>query len=289
MALTLPDDFEAIPPPEVKRLFLILLNRLMASRCPVLRKLGGFWKQEFQKRGALHFHLLLYGIDLDASRYVQGWIARQWNGLIGDHYPEEEREKHLWWHLRDGWEKRRGVRLAAYTEKEDNFQEVSDFAGYFAKYFGKDEEAGVLPEPVPGKWWGCFNRKNIPWAERKEIALPLRVRIHVQRAARKMRQKRAEAARHAVVMAKLKKAHGLPYVSPTELEYGRHHRRGTRLGELYRHLARGEGFRIGKPKFPNCVRYSSVILTGKHVPNMIKELLKYGGKRALEDRESRPF
>lgn len=289
MALTLPKDFEALPPAVVKRRFLKLLDWLMASRLPVIRKVGGFWKQEFQKRGALHFHLLLYGIAPEDARTVQRWIAEHWCRLIGDAYPEDEREKHLWWHLRDGWEKRRGERLPDYDSNEDNFQQVNDFAGYFAKYYGKDDSAGLLPEPVPGKWWGRFNRANIPFAERKEIELPVRVRIHAQRVGRKIRQNRMSAAKHAAIMAKLKKAYHLPYVSAFQLQCGKHHRPGTPIGELYRRLARDLGEPFGKCGNSPSLRYSSVTLTGKHAPSTVGRILTFAGNRATADRTHQPF
>ncbi len=51
-------------------------------------------------------------------------------------------------------------------------QEVGDFAGYFAKYLGKNEEAQAARDPIPGRWWGKVNKQNIPWAEMKELELP---------------------------------------------------------------------------------------------------------------------
>lgn len=73
-------------------------------------------------------------------------------------------------------------------------QEIRDLVGYFAKYLGKDEKAQVARDPIPGRWWGKANKQNIPWAEMKELELPLRMRIHCQRLVRKIRQKKADSA-----------------------------------------------------------------------------------------------
>ena len=198
MALTMPGNTDEISGASAKRRFIILCNRMTTSRIPSIILIGMMWKQELQKRGEVHFHLMLYGMTEDNRRTVQRWIAEQWNELICSRSTKEERTKHLWWNLRDG-----STRSGRYDSKADNMQEVRDFAGYFAKYLGKYEKAQAARDPIPGRWWGKVNKKNIPWAELREIELPLRMRIHCQRIARKIRQKKAGAAKHLCIMREL--------------------------------------------------------------------------------------
>lgn len=77
MALTLPGCTDGIPGAYAKRCFIVLCNRMTASRIPAIRLVGMMWKQELQKRGEVHFDLVLYGVTEESRREVQRWIAGQ--------------------------------------------------------------------------------------------------------------------------------------------------------------------------------------------------------------------
>lgn len=58
----LPGRTEGIPGELAKRRFIMLCNRMSASRIPTIWLIGMMWKQELQKRGEVHFHMMLYGV-----------------------------------------------------------------------------------------------------------------------------------------------------------------------------------------------------------------------------------
>jgi hypothetical protein len=100
-------------------------------------KVGYFWKLEPQKRGAPHYHLMVWGVEyLELFMFVAG----TWYEVVnsGD-------EKHL----------RAGTRV----EMVRSWRGVMAYA---SKYLGKVQD---LPAGwnYPGRFWGC--RGAIPWAE----------------------------------------------------------------------------------------------------------------------------
>lgn len=122
---------------------------------------AGVWKLEPQKRGAPHFHLLVWNLfDSDqrqaylngkilsagAIRVVkecefQNWLSEAWYQVVGS-----GDEKHL----------RAGTRV----EPIKSSQGVMFYA---SKYIGKE----VLPDNwgYTGRWWGIFRRDNLPYGE----------------------------------------------------------------------------------------------------------------------------
>ena len=110
-------------------------------RCP---SAGLIWRLEAQKRGAPHYHLLIFGMDLTPE--VRQWIATSWFEVVasGD-------EKHLTYGTDcQGVRSARGVR--AYVGK------------YIAKVQAPIEDCGVDWSKV-GRWWGVRYAENLPWSE----------------------------------------------------------------------------------------------------------------------------
>jgi hypothetical protein len=289
MALTLPGCTDGISGAYAKSCFIKLCNRMTASRISSIRLIGMMWKQELQRRGEIHFHLVLYGVNEETRRIVQRWIAEQWNELICANSSAEERAKHLWWHLRDG-----STRSGRYDPKADNMQEIRNFAGYFAKYLGKDEKAQAAREPIPGRWWGKVNNQNVPWAEMREQELPLRMRIHCQRIARKIRQKKADAAKHQSIMREMGLVRlsgpdkGQPIYSQFFLTCGQG-RKGTDSGNMLRKIFEIESKSLGRVRFPAAIKFSAVKLTGKSAVSTGKRILEYARDRYRDDLENCPF
>jgi len=289
MALTLPGCTDGISGAFAKRRFIVLCNRMTASRIQAIRQIGMMWKQELQKRGEVHFHLVLYGVTEETRRSVQRWIAGQWNELICSRSSAEDRANHLWWHLRDG-----STRSGRYDPKSDNMQEIRDFAGYFSKYLGKDEKAQAARDPIPGRWWGKVNKQNIPWAEMKERELPLRMRIHCQRIARKIRQKKADAAKFLCAMREMDLVRlsgpnkGQPIFSQFFLTCGRG-RKGTDFRSSLRQIFGIESKSLGRVRFPAPIKFAAVKLTGKSAVSTGKRILEYARERYREDLENSPF
>ena len=125
MALTLPGcDLALFEHAEVMEAFAKVSRRLSASkRFPCV---SGFWNRELQGRGAIYYHLILYGLENEGLRAeFQGWTVKQWTSFFNSGPTVEHQEHHRWWHSRP-----------------ENMRFVRDFAGYFSKYLGKDDDAG---------------------------------------------------------------------------------------------------------------------------------------------------
>lgn len=102
-------------------------------------RLGILWKLECQKRGAPHYHLLVWGVR--NIRSFRLWLAETWYRIVGSGDPR---------HLRAGTS----------VERIKSHRSVMS---YVAKYMSKLEDGDGWDSP--GRFWGIINRKAIPWAE----------------------------------------------------------------------------------------------------------------------------
>jgi len=273
MCLSCPGVWDASQNAAAKRVFLLLLKQMTASRDKRIRKMGLLWKQEIQTREAVHFHFLLWLSDISDRAFVHEWIVTRWHALICRGCDEKGRADHLWQHM-----------------KPENFQEVRNMAGYFAKYLDKDAKAVLVGEPIPGRWWGKINSDSIPFAEKSVLVdPPARFRVICHRIVRKLRQKKANAAKHAAIQRKMGLVHpsgpnkGKPFYSEFDLACGPR-----------RHILRPEiehftGLSLGPYRFPGPVKTSAVILTGEHAPATAKRILAYAGQAFRDYLEANPF
>lgn len=316
MCLSLPGFVDHFTHHNVKAAFLRFGKMLtaVAARDARFAEIAGLWKQELQKRNQLHFHLIFSGITEENRELVWRWCVDHWIQCVMA-IPGMPPEL-----IASETSKMRAVHLFEGTKKEgfrdSNFQKIrGNFHSYFAKYLGKDVEAHCAESPIPGRWWGKFNARHIPFASERSIVLPERVAVHAQRVARKIRQARADNAKHTALcrrfggMASDGKTPGISRQQLQRfyrawLEIGGESGIDTDLPNVFRRLraaggsgmasglvmfmnATGEGFRLTNflsgYKFPAAMKFSSVRLTGAHVPGMIYEILKYAGARALVD------
>lgn len=105
------------------------------------------WRLEFQKRGAPHYHLLVWNVS-----YLKllAWVSRAWFEVVGS-----GDEKHL----------------AAGTRVE-NIRSLRGLMAYAAKYVGKidplqtSESMGHV-----GRWWGVVGREFLPQAILSVVSL----------------------------------------------------------------------------------------------------------------------
>ncbi len=286
MALTLPNDFKAISSASVHQIFKIICNRLTASRG--FPGVSFVWKRELQRRGALHYHLLIYGIEVEMIRQsFQRWLALQWNSLICASFDAEESGKHLRWHLHS-----------------KNMEAVrGNIAGYFAKYLGKPLEA--VCEEIPGRWWGKVNGSALPLSTRREVAMPERAAIIAHRIARKLLQKRANEAKHRIIAkaSGLMSSRGQPLVSQFELIRIRNRFKHIDLTQIdldnppplfFHDLIRLEwprqkGFRWGKAKRSPFAKFSKVRLISKDSPTTAARIMKFVGEAMREWASRNPF
>lgn len=110
-------------------------------------RIGAIWKLEPQKRGAPHFHLLVWGVR-NLKRFRQ-WLALVWYRIVGS---GDER------HLRVGTQ-------AAQVRSQRGV------VSYATKYMGKLIDGDGWDNP--GRFWGVLHRDAIPWGEVAIANVPL--------------------------------------------------------------------------------------------------------------------
>ncbi|MGL4400614.1 MAG: rolling circle replication-associated protein [Luteolibacter sp.] len=236
VALTLPGgDISGISHDFVMECFRKLMRRLASvSR---FAKVSGFWKREIQARGAIHYHLILYGVSEDLVRAdFHAWIVRQWNSLVCSGLSEKQIEEHRWFHARS-----------------ENMEVVRSTA-YFAKYVGKSEATGELT----GRWWGAFNGAALPISPVSEVELPEKAAVMMHRLARKRREKLSNSIKHRAIQNRIKES-GFDIVSETDLwrlrsgySFGgkvRNPQRSAEFLEDYQLVCQSAGVRPGKFRF----------------------------------------
>jgi|CXWL01.1.fsa_nt_gi hypothetical protein len=128
--LEYPDDFK-----EYKKQLHNFYRRLMRA----FPNCGSMWKMEFQKRGAVHFHLFLWGVSLEDAR---DFIPQAWHEIAG-----AGSVQHLQWHKGE-------------LENNHCVQEIKSWHGvtsYASKYFAKLDD-GVRG----GRVWGV--RGSVPFS-----------------------------------------------------------------------------------------------------------------------------
>gem|GEM_PF-2422323 len=270
MTLTLPGDLQFITSARVHLSFKKLCNRLTASR--IFPSVGFVWKRELQQRGALHYHLLIYGVeDQNTRNAFQTWISKHWNALVCVGLSEEETAKHHRWHLhRKNMEAVRG-----------------NIARYFAKYLGMPLEA--VYELIPGRWWGKVNgNKALPVCACSSLTLPSRAAVIAHRLARKLLKKRADEAKHRAVAktANLIGLDGQPLISQFGLIRVRNQVRkldlahfdrercppGTMLDLVIFTAPSFHGLKWGKSQPRGFAKYSKVRLISKNSPSVALQI-----------------
>ena len=96
------------------------------------------WRQEFQKRGAPHFHLLVFGVDFIDRQLV----AEEWYRIVGSNQPS---------HLAAGTQV-----VACRSWKQATM--------YVAKYMAKPQSLAETEVPIhlrPGRVWGIWGREQL--------------------------------------------------------------------------------------------------------------------------------
>jgi hypothetical protein len=268
MALTLPGcGLEFFDHEFVRGAFDKLMRRLSATRA--FSRVSGYWKRELQKRGAVHYHLLLYGLADELLRAdFQAWAVAQWASFFAPHLSETDTEHHRWWHAR-----------------AENMQEVRDFHTYFSKYITKDEDAeGVLP----GRWWGSFNKNALPRSRREETAVPLKASVVIHRMARQRRQNRADEGKHRAIM-KIMERDGAGCLALSRWELHRL-RSGYDLNgfrnppharlclEFYKVMCAKSKVRPGKVRFKG-PQNAKITLCGKSAPVFAEQSLEFVNRK----------
>jgi hypothetical protein len=140
------------------------------------------WRKEFQKRGAPHFHLLVF-LDAPISE-VRQFVSSAWYESCGRICPE---------HLRAGTQ----------VAPVRTWRRVM---GYASKYLGKVE---VLASGVesPGRFWGKWNDEFLPIQPQQDV-LPMAQAIKLRRVLRKYTGVRGPTVHRVPTNVSLYVSHG---------------------------------------------------------------------------------
>lgn len=160
LTLTYPGDWRTVAPdgPSCRRhlkAFRKRLERYLASLG--VTDWSALWFREFQRRGAPHFHLLLWGAGLSCLdiRQARRWLAVAWAELVA-HPDPREFAKH----------RKAGTGLEVCRSKS--------FA-YAVSYATKPHQKQVPDDfDRPGRWWGLW-RASVPAPVVLSEVLPLPV------------------------------------------------------------------------------------------------------------------
>lgn len=137
-------------------------------------KFSGVWRLEFQKRGAPHFHLIVFGVGFVGKDIVK----QMWGDIIG--YPD------VFTRVEAVGSSRR--HLMAYVSKyvakvvAANPQPGSEGGGGAAASDGFNQGAYLAAdgwinpktgelECTVGRWWGVFNAEDLPFAEAFDVVI----------------------------------------------------------------------------------------------------------------------
>lgn len=111
---------------------------------------SGIWRLEYQKRAAIHYHVLQFGGFIHHSKIAEVWNRIAENG---------DRD-----HLRAGTQIKR-------------VSDVRNVQAYICKYLGKLDQSSCAGEGVNvssayrGRYWGYFNRSKIPVGRHEAIPI----------------------------------------------------------------------------------------------------------------------
>lgn len=128
------------------------------------------WVLEFQKRGAPHYHLLVFGVEGVRLVEFREWVALEWNRIVGGDL------KHL----------QAGTQC-------DLTKSSHGARAYLVKYMTKGDQA--LDDVPVGRYWGKVNRPAIPQAEELvEAVTPAQATVAARVARKWMAKKRWDSS-----------------------------------------------------------------------------------------------
>jgi hypothetical protein len=163
ISITLTYPYEYPEDPEVCK------NHLKALRRRLQREFGefaGFWRMGIQKRGAFHFHLLLFvGSSVGSIGELRRFISSSWYEVTG-----KVSEGHL----------RVGTRVVA-------VKKWKEATSYVERYMAKPEE---FPQGLKtGRIWGVWNENLLPvrW---ETVEVSLRDAFRIRRIYRKLARRK---------------------------------------------------------------------------------------------------
>jgi hypothetical protein len=121
------------------------------------------WRLEFQKRGAPHFHIFLYGIydKSGRQRFGSEWLSDAWFEIVGS-----GDEKH----------RRAGTKVEVIRTR-------AGAMSYAVGYNTKMDQ--TLPGQCVGRYWGVWGRERLPVGEKCEFVIPQEAYKRIKRTFRR--------------------------------------------------------------------------------------------------------
>ena len=171
--LTLTYSGKSFPDPKGAKEDLDTFTKRLKRLSPGI---SAFWRLEPQKRGAPHFHLLLFKPLIMAwlgAGSLHEWCVNAWHEIAGK-----------------GDNNHRLFHLGELRNSRPCLEPIRDWNGvmsYAGSYIGKkgeswDQLSEAHPDwKRPGKWWGIFNRKGLP-IQMQKIVVSARVAVILRRA-----------------------------------------------------------------------------------------------------------
>jgi hypothetical protein len=123
----------------------------------------GVWRLEFQKRGAPHFHILLWdGPVIEDVLHLYSVKKKRWI-WVGDTKNSNNRELFNW--ISSTWFRVVGSGDAKHLRAGTRTEPIQSWNGvvyYISKYLAKLTEDGFVPEGFAGRFWGVINKDAFP-------------------------------------------------------------------------------------------------------------------------------
>lgn len=168
VTLTYPGEFPAPEDHAVYKSHLHTFTTALRRHWPAC---SGLWKLEFQKRGAAHYHLMLFGLRDEPLEALRAWTRDTWYRIAhnGDSH------------------------LGAAGTQVDPIHSVGGSMHYFTRYLAKGDQ--TMPGNFSGRYWGKINARLHPLAQAKELEVPPKMAAMIRRIARKKMQHDATTAR----------------------------------------------------------------------------------------------
>jgi len=175
VSLTYPHEYPEDPE--------VCKNHLKALRRRLQRTFGefaGFWRMGIQRRGAWHFHLLLFvepstGPVRELRRFISSFISSSWYEVTG-----KVSEGHL----------HAGTRVEA-------IRKWKQATSYAERYIAKPE---AFPEGLEtGRIWGIWNKELLPvrW---ETVQVSLRDAFRIRRIYRKLARRKGGGSLHRITV-----------------------------------------------------------------------------------------
>lgn len=183
LTVTYPKEFPAVDDHHIYKGHLNQLNNYFREN-----DICGFWKLEFQDRGAPHYHyVLLPKSKIKNLDNIRKDLSKRWYEIVGsgDH-------KHL----------QAGITL-------EHAKTIDGTIGYLTGYMSKEYQ--LRPGNFTGHYTGTVNRKLIPWGKENAIHLGREKALRVRRILRKGIQKSMESYHYHKIQKRIKKEYNKYY------------------------------------------------------------------------------